>query len=219
MTDPSPVIHIVDDDASFRTALGDLLSACGYRVSLSSSSEQLLAAVPNGEPACILLDVLMTGMSGPELQNRLTELGCRVPVIFITGHGDIPTTVQAIKTGAEDFLTKPVMKEKLIGVIERALRRYEETREQDVRDTAPRSLFSRLTPREREVFGLLARGKPHKQIAFALGTSERTIKLHRHNVMHKFQIQSLAELAVIAERLQLLSTSERAKEMHDPTRH
>lgn len=219
MTDPSPVIHIVDDDASFRTALGDLLSACGYRVSLSSSSEQLLAAVPNGEPACILLDVLMTGMSGPELQNRLTELGCRVPVIFITGHGDIPTTVQAIKTGAEDFLTKPVMKEKLIGVIERALRRYEETREQDVRDTALRSLFSRLTPREREVFGLLARGKPHKQIAFALGTSERTIKLHRHNVMHKFQIQSLAELAVIAERLQLLSTSERAKEMHDPTRH
>jgi len=161
----------------------------------------------------------MTGMSGPELQNRLTELGCRVPVIFITGHGDIPTTVQAIKTGAEDFLTKPVMKEKLIGVIERALRRYEETREQDVRDTALRSLFSRLTPREREVFGLLARGKPHKQIAFALGTSERTIKLHRHNVMQKFQIQSLAELAVIAERLQLLSTSERAKEMHDPTRH
>jgi len=219
MTDLSPVIHIVDDDASFRTALGDLLSACGYRVSLSSSSEQLLAAVPNGEPACILLDVLMTGMSGPELQNRLTELGCRVPVIFITGHGDIPTTVQAIKTGAEDFLTKPVMKEKLIGVIERALRRYEETREQDVRDTALRSLFSRLTPREREVFGLLARGKPHKQIAFALGTSERTIKLHRHNVMQKFQIQSLAELAVIAERLQLLSTSERAKEMHDPTRH
>jgi FixJ family two-component response regulator len=218
MTDLSPVIHIVDDDASFRTALGDLLSACGYRVSLSSSSEQLLAAVPNG-PACILLDVLMAGMSGPELQNRLTELGCRVPVIFITGHGDIPTTVQAIKTGAEDFLTKPVMKEKLIGVIERALRRYEETREQDVRDTALRSLFSRLTPREREVFGLLARGKPHKQIAFALGTSERTIKLHRHNVMQKFQIQSLAELAVIAERLQLLSTSERAKEMHDPTRH
>jgi len=161
----------------------------------------------------------MAGMSGPELQNRLTELGCRVPVIFITGHGDIPTTVQAIKTGAEDFLTKPVTKEKLIGVIERALRRYEETREQDVRDTALRSLFSRLTPREREVFGLLARGKPHKQIAFALGTSERTIKLHRHNVMQKFQIQSLAELAVFAERLQLLSTSEPAKQMHDLTRH
>jgi FixJ family two-component response regulator len=219
MTHLSPVIHIVDDDASFRMALGDLLSACGYRVSLSSSSEQLLAAVPNGEPACILLDVLMAGMSGPELQTRLAELGCRVPVVFITGHGDIATSVQAIKTGAEDFLTKPVAKQKLIEVIERALRRYQDTREQDARDATLRSSFSRLTAREREVFGLLARGNPHKQIAFALGTSERTIKLHRHNVMQKLQIQSLAELAVIAERLGLLSLSEPAKNGRDPTRH
>jgi FixJ family two-component response regulator len=219
MTHLSPVIHIVDDDASFRMALGDLLSACGYRVSLSSSSEQLLAAVPNGEPACILLDVLMAGMSGPELQTRLAELGCRVPVVFITGHGDIATSVQAIKTGAEDFLTKPVTKQKLIEVIERALRRYQDTREQDARDATLRSSFSRLTAREREVFGLLARGNPHKQIAFALGTSERTIKLHRHNVMQKLQIQSLAELAVIAERLGLLSLSEPAKNGRDPTRH
>jgi len=186
-------------------ALGDLLSACGYRVVLSSSSEQLLAAVPNEEPACILLDVIMAGMSGPELQNRLTELGCRVPIIFITGHGDIPTSVQAIKTGAEDFLTKPVSKERLIEVIERALRRYEDTREQDARDATLRASFSRLTPREREVFALLVRGKLHKQIAFALGTSERTIKLHRHNVMQKFHVQSLAELAVMAERLGVLS--------------
>ena len=205
MMDSSPVIHIVDDDASFRMALGDLLSACGYRVSLACCAEELLARVPNGEPACIILDVQMTGMSGPELQDRLSELGCRLPVIFITGHGDIPTTVQAIKTGAEDFLTKPVTKEKLIEVIERALRRYEHTRESQARDATLRSLFSRLTPREREVFALLARGKPHKQIAFTLGTSERTIKLHRHNVMHKFQVQSLAELAVVAERLGLLS--------------
>jgi FixJ family two-component response regulator len=219
MTDLSPVIHVVDDDASFRVALGDLLRACGYRVSLSCCAEELLARVPDADAACIILDVLMAGMSGPELQSRLSELGCQVPIIFVTGHGDIPTTVQAIKTGAEDFLTKPVSKQKLIAVIERALRRYEDTREQDARDASLRSSFSRLTAREREVFGLLARGKPHKQIAFALGTSERTVKLHRHNVMQKFQIQSLAELAVIAERLQLLSTSERAKEMHDPTRH
>jgi FixJ family two-component response regulator len=216
MTDLSPVIYIVDDDASFRMALGDLLSACGYRVSLSSSAEQLLATLSITEPACILLDVLMAGMSGPELQNRLTELGCRLPVIFITGHGDIPTSVQAIKTGAEDFLTKPVTKEKLFEVIERALKRYEDTREQDARNPTLRSLFSRLTPREREVFGLLARGKPHKQIAFALGTSERTIKLHRHHVMQKFQIQSLAELAVIAERLGLLATLERTSGCDPP---
>lgn len=219
MTGSSPVIHIVDDDASFRMALGDLLSASGYRVSLSSSAEELLAMVPDGEPACILLDVQMAGMSGPELQKRLTELGCRLPVIFITGHGDIPTSVMAIKTGAEDFLTKPVTKEKLIEIIERALRRYKDTREQAIRDATLRSFFSRLTPREREVFGLLARGKPHKQIAFTLGTSERTIKLHRHNVMQKLQVQSLAELAVIAERLGLLSISEPAEEGRSPTQH
>jgi RNA polymerase sigma factor (sigma-70 family) len=154
----------------------------------------------------------MAGISGPQLQDRLTELGCRHPIIFITGHGDIATSVQAIKAGAEDFLTKPVAKEKLVDVINRALRRYEDRRERDARIDTLRSLFSRLTSREREVFGLLVRGKPHKQIAYALGTSERTIKLHRHNVMEKFQVQSLAELAVIAERLGLLSTSERNKE-------
>jgi FixJ family two-component response regulator len=208
MTDMSPVIHIVDDDASFRTALGNLLSACGYRISLACCAEQLLATVPNGEPACILLDVQMAGMSGPELHNRLTELGCSLPVIFITGHGDIATTVQAMKTGAEDFLTKPVSKETLIDAIERALSRYQHKREQDSRVATLRSLYFRLTPREREVFALLVRGKPHKQIAFALGTSERTIKLHRHNVMQKFQVQSLAELAVSAERLGLLPFSE-----------
>jgi len=208
MTDKSPVIHIVDDDASFRTALGNLLSACGYRISLACCAEQLLATVPDGEPACILLDVQMACISGPELHNRLMDLGCRLPVIFITGHGDIATSVQAMKAGAEDFLTKPVTKDALIAVIERALRRYQHKREQDARIATLRSFYVRLTPREREVFVLLVRGKPHKQIAFALGTSERTIKLHRHNVMQKFQAQSLAELAVSAERLGLLPFTE-----------
>jgi RNA polymerase sigma factor (sigma-70 family) len=212
MTNQPPLIHIVDDDASFRTALGHLLSACGYRVSLSCSAEQLLATPIKGEPACILLDVQMADMSGPELQDHLTALGCKLPVIFITGHGDIATSVHAIKNGAEDFLTKPVTKDKLIEAIERALRRYEVTRAQDARVATLHSLLSRLTPREREVFTLLVRGKPHKQIAYALGTSERTIKLHRHNVMQKFQVQSLAELAVIAERLGLIPLAERNKE-------
>ncbi|HET6928292.1 MAG TPA: response regulator [Hyphomicrobiaceae bacterium] len=212
MTNLSPIVHIVDDDASFRTAMGELLSVCGYRVALAGSAEQLLASAFDPEPACILLDVKMAGISGPELQGRLTELGCKLPIIFITGHGDIPTSVQAIKAGAEDFLTKPVAKDQLIDVIKRALRRYEDRRERDARLATLRSRLSRLTSREREVFGLLVRGKPHKQIAYALGTSERTIKLHRHNVMEKLQVQSLAELAVIAERLGLLATSERDKE-------
>ena len=146
----------------------------------------------------------MAELSGPQLQDLLAELGCRLPIVFLPGHVDIPTTVQTIKAGAEDFLTKPVPKERLLDAIKRALVRYEEMREQDSRTAALRSRFSRLTPREHEVFELLVRGNPHKQIAHALGTSERTVKMHRHNVMQKIEVQSLAELAVIAERLGLL---------------
>jgi RNA polymerase sigma factor (sigma-70 family) len=209
MTKLSPIVHIVDDDASFRTAIGELLSACGYRVALSESAKQLLELPPGDEPSCILLDVQMAGLSGPQLQDRLADLGYKVPIVFISGHGDIPTTVQTIKAGAEDFLTKPVLKEKLLAVIERALDRYKEMREQDGRMVALRSLLSRLTPREREVFALLVRGKLHKQIAYALNVSERTVKAHRHNLMQKFQVRSLAELAVIAERLGLLPAANR----------
>jgi FixJ family two-component response regulator len=209
MTTLPTMIYVVDDDASFRSALGELLSACGYGVALYESAEQLLKTPPGGDPGCILLDVQMAGLSGPQLQDRLAELGCRLPIVFVTGHGDIPTTVQTIKAGAEDFLTKPVLKEKLLEVIRRALIRHEQIREQDTQTTALRSRLSCLTPREHEVFTLLVRGKPHKQIAYALGTSERTVKMHRHNVMQKFQVQSLAELAVAAERLGLLSVSDR----------
>jgi FixJ family two-component response regulator len=123
----------------------------------------------------------------------------------VTGLADIPTSVRTIKAGAEDFLIKPVTKEKLLESINRALARYEELREQDGRIAVIHSFFSRLTPREHEVFALLVRGHPHKQIAHALGTSERTVKMHRHNVMQKFEVRTLAELAVIAERLGLLA--------------
>ena len=191
MTMLPPIIHVVDDDASFRSALGELLSACGYGVALYELAERLLKTLPGGDPGCILLDVQMAGLSGPQLQDRLAELGCRLPIVFVTGHGDIPMTVQTIKAGAEDFLTKPVLKEKLLEVIGRALIRHEQIREQDARMAALRSLLSRLTPREQEVFTLLVRGKPHKQIAHALGTSERTVKMHRHNVMQKFQVNPL----------------------------
>jgi len=209
MTTLTPIIHVVDDDASFRAALGELLSACGYTVALYESAEQLLKRLPSGDRGCILLDVQMAGLSGPQLQNQLAELGCRLPIVFVTGHGDIPMTVQTIKAGAEDVLTKPVVKEKLLEAIGRALIRQEQMRKQDTRIAALRSFLSRLTPREREVFTQLVRGKRHKQIAYALGTSERTVKMHRHNVMQKFQVQSLAELAVAAERLGLLLVSDR----------
>ena len=208
MTNVVPIIHVVDDDASFRQAIGEVLNACGYRVALYESASQLLETPLSGEPACILLDVQMAGLSGPQLQDRLAELGCRVPIVFVTGHGDIPTTVKTIKAGAEDFLTKPVPKERLLEAIKHALVRYEEMRAKDGRIAMLRARHSRLTSREHEIFALLVRGNPHKQIAHALGTSERTVKMHRHNVMQKFEVQSLAELAVIAERLELMSVSD-----------
>jgi len=146
-------------------------------------------------------------VDGPQLQARLAELGHRLPIVFLTGHGDIPTSVQAIKAGAEDFLTKPVRKDKLLQVIERALAHGAHIRAENHRLTSLRLLVARLTPRERDVFDLLVRGKPHKQIAYALGTTERTIKMHRHNLMQKCRVQSLADLSVIAERIGLLQTS------------
>jgi FixJ family two-component response regulator len=203
----SAMIHIVDDDASFRTAVGELLVASGFRVSLYESAQEFLKNPTTDEPACVLLDVQMAGLSGPQLQDHLASVGQKLPIVFITGYGDIPTSVQTIKAGAEDFLTKPAPKEKLLEAINRALARHRKLREDANRITALRSLIARLTPREHEVFLLLVRGKPHKQIAYEMGTSERTVKLHRHNVMEKLEIRSLAELAVMAERLGLLPAS------------
>ena len=204
MTAAPPFVHIVDDDASFRTAIARLLGASGYKVALYGSASELLAKLPGGAPGCILLDVKMSGLSGPQLQDRLGELGFRLPIVFVTGHGDVPTSVRAIKAGAEDFLTKPVPKEKLLAAIECAINHYEQMRDHDNRLAALRSLVSKLTPRESEVFYLVVRGRPNKQIAHELGTSERTIKAHRQQVMEKCKVQSLAELVLIAERLGVL---------------
>jgi RNA polymerase sigma factor (sigma-70 family) len=204
MSGSPPIIHVVDDDKSFRSAIGELLSACGYKVSLYETAAKLLENSLSDGPACILLDLQMTGLDGVQLQDRLSELGCRLPIVFISAYGDIPTTVHTIKAGAEDFLTKPVTKERLLETIQRALARYEATQAQDDRISLVRSLFAQLTPREREVFDLLVRGRPHKQISYELGISERTVKLHRHQLVQKLRVRSLAELAVIAERLGLL---------------
>jgi FixJ family two-component response regulator len=181
------------------------LRACDYRVALYDSATRLLDRRPSGEePACIVLDVKMAGFSGPQLQDQLVDLGSRLPIIFVTGHGDIATSVKAIKAGAEDFLTKPVARERLLEAIQRALAHGEQMRQRDDRAAALRSLVSRLTEREYGVFALLARGKPHKQIAHQLGISERTVKFHRRNVLQKLGVRSLADLAVIADRLALL---------------
>jgi FixJ family two-component response regulator len=196
-----PIIHVVDDDASFRAAIARLLAASGYHVALYNSASDLLEKLPGGEPGCILLDVKMSGLNGPQLQERLREIGHKLPIVFLTGHGDVPTSVRAIKAGAEDFLTKPVPKKDLLAAIERALNRYEEIRDHDNRIAALQSLVSRLTPREKEVFALVVRGKLNKQIAHELDIAERTIKAHRQQIMEKCEVQSLAELVLIAERL------------------
>jgi FixJ family two-component response regulator len=208
MSADAPVVHVVDDDASFRSAVSRLLRACGYQVALYASANQLIENLPSPERGCILLDVRMPGLSGPQLQDMLARIDYGVPIVFMTGHGDLPTSVRAIKAGAEDFLAKPVAKTTLIEAIERALKRYDETHERDVRLHSLRELLTTLTPREREVFGFVVRGKLNKQIAHELGTSERTIKAHRHNIMHKLKVRSLAELVSMAERLGLLAAAE-----------
>jgi FixJ family two-component response regulator len=198
-------VHVVDDDASFRTAIERRLTLAGYEVATYPSAQQLLDFPPDeNEPGCILLDVRIPGLSGPELQGRLNALGSTLPIVFLTGYADTPTTVRAIKAGAEDFLTKPVESEELLEAIERALARHAATRTEHHRLEEMRTLLAALTARERQVFGLVVRGKLNKQIAHELGTTERTIKAHRHQVMEKMKVQSLAELVRMAERLGLL---------------
>ena len=202
------LVLVVDDDASFRTAIERRLKLAGYDVATYPSAQQLLDRLPdNGRLGCVLLDVRIPGLSGPELQNRLSELGSTLPIVFLTGYADTATTVRVIKAGAEDFLTKPVSSEQLIDAIERAIARHEAARSQQSRLDSHRALLARLTPRERQVFELIVRGKINKQIAHQLGTTERTVKAHRHQVMEKMRVHSLAELVSIAERLGVLGAS------------
>jgi FixJ family two-component response regulator len=201
MTSATPVIHVVDDDAAFRTAVARLLRASGHQVALYESGDKLLENPPGNDPGCILLDLHMEGLSGFDLQDRLAKLGHTLPIVFLTGYGDIPASVRAIKAGAEDFLSKPVSKKPLLDAVERALERHGKAREGREHLAALRALVATLTPRESEVFALVVRGKLNKQVAYELGTSERTIKAHRHSIMQKLRVGSLAELVLIAERL------------------
>jgi FixJ family two-component response regulator len=199
-------VHIVDDDASFRKAMERRLKQAGYEVATYPSALDLLVNLPiENVPSCILLDVRIPGLDGPGLQQRLAELGSTLPIIFLTGNPDIPTTVRAIKAGADDFLIKPVASDDLFRAIEQAFVHHQTLR--DLRDKLDnvRARAERLTPREREVFELVVRGDPNKQIARTLGCSARTVKAHRHRVMEKMQVKSLAELVSVAERIGIAS--------------
>ena len=201
----STLVLVVDDDRSFRKAVSRLLQTAGYAVASYESAQQLLEHLPQDDrPSCILLDVQIPGLSGPELQNRLSAADSFLPIVFLTGHGDIPTSVQAIKAGAEDFLTKPVSKEVLLDAIDRAVARHLVIRRQHDQLAALHALVAELTPRERQVFGLVVRGWLNKQIADELGMAERTVKAHRRRVMEKTKARTLVELVSIAERLGII---------------
>lgn len=205
MSSPAPIIHIVDDDTSFRTSMSRLLSARGYQTALYESGSAFLDKLPVDEAGCILLDLRMTGVDGFELQDRLGRLGNILPIIFLSAHGDIRAGVQAIKSGAEDFLPKPVTPEALLECVERAVARNTDQRQQQDRLKSMRALVASLTPREAEVFALVVRGKLNKQIAHELGTTIRTIKAHRQAAMEKLGVKSFAEAVSMAERLGMLA--------------
>jgi FixJ family two-component response regulator len=199
------IVHIIDDDDSLRTALSRLLMASGYRVALHESGLKFLDHPIVDEPGCILLDVDMPGLSGLQLQEHLVKLHSALPIVFLTGNGDIAMSVKAIKAGAEDFLSKPVEKDDLVGAIERGKTRYQEARQQQVHLEELRRRVALLTARELEVFKLVILGMLNKQIAFELGNTERTVKAHRHSIMEKMQVQSLAELVLAASQLGMLN--------------
>lgn len=195
------IIHVVDDDASFRTAVTRLLRAAKYEVRGYASAAEFLNAAPCAEPGCIILDLRMPGVSGLDLQESLARMEERLPIIFLTGYGDIPASVRAVKAGALDFLTKPVRSETLLPAIQNALAVDAKARAKRAVLSDLQENYESLTPREREVLAHLIAGKLNKQIAFDLGTSERTIKAHRGSIMRKLDIKSVAELARLAQQL------------------
>jgi FixJ family two-component response regulator len=197
-------VHVIDDDAAWRKSVGRLMSATGYQVALYESAETFLETAHVDAPGCILLDLRMPGLTGLQLQQRLAAMRRALPIIFLSGHGDVPTSVLAMKGGAEDFLTKPVATDVLLRAVAQAIGRDLEHRATNDHLDALRSRVGALTPTERKVFDLVVRGKLNKRIGDELGSAERTIKWHRHNLMRKLQVESLAELVSLAERLGLI---------------
>jgi FixJ family two-component response regulator len=200
-TTPAPIVHVVDDDGAVRTALTRLLRAAGFAVRTYASAGEFLLVPPVDEPGCLVLDVSMPGPSGLDLQESLAQRRAPLPIVFLTGQGDIPMSVRAMKAGAVDFLTKPVKRQALLNAVRSAVAREAQQRTSFERRRRLWWCHNTLTPREREVFVHVVTGKLNKQIAAELGTTERTVKAHRVQVMHKMRVSSLAELVYTAAQL------------------
>jgi FixJ family two-component response regulator len=204
-----PVVFVIDDDRMIRDGLQSLIRSVGLRVEMYASAQDFLGAKRPDAPACLVLDVRMPGLSGLDLQLKLRDRGIPIPIIFITGHGDIPMSVRAMKEGAQEFLTKPVRGQDLLDAVQKAIARDRELRQEREETGEIRAGFESLTPREKEVLELVVAGLLNKQIADRLGMSELTVKTHRAHVMEKTQAESLAHLVRMSEKLRNSSPKER----------
>jgi FixJ family two-component response regulator len=201
MTDPDPIVFIVDDDLSVRRSTERLIRSAGFKVLTFTSAREFLANQRPQGPACLVLDVRMPGLSGMDLQRELTQSGIHIPIIFITGHGDIPMSVRAMKAGAVEFLTKPFRSRSLLEAVRAAIEGDRSAHKVRSETGELRQRYEQLTPREREVMALVVAGQLNKQVASELSTTERTIKFHRAHIMHKMGVESLADLVRMAEKL------------------